>query len=686
MMNPIPMLKSLLQSTLQVPGKVQNFVNEHPLLKKTLLLPVKLILAALWILSLGAIKMPKGDQSKGAVSQVWRLFYPFLISREPWEIKMPAALKLPWLERKGFSFKRSHIDVSLPYGGKLLLTLPELVKAWGLIALSGLGIYLVNYYAVQMNELNGAFMNSITDKNAAKFTEVLWACAQVYAIYTLLGPLYAYVKELIILEWTKSSTRSMLRLYMQDRNYYPVSLLRLPDNPNERIQQDVPAMCRAAMSFAFIIVDSLVTFVLFGSILWNAEKGLSYDIPFHGQHFVVEHLLLWILLGYVLFGTNGVIRVGKRLIGLQAEQKRLGADFRVGMVLFEKYAEPIAAYHGEEAEYKHLWASFMLALQNNYAIIRWQRNLGFFTSGYSRVAGLLPYGVLAPFYFAGKIAFGTISQAVGAFGEILSSASVFISQFDQLTGLLASINRVGELRSTLEDLSREQHDGKPRVKHTEGKLLEISGLTLYTPDRAKIIVRDFNLVMEPGRSVLIKGPSGSGKTSILRAVVGLPYWDRGEGTIAMPSKIGATLMLSQLAYVLNKASLREQLLYPAAGNLSDAELLDALEKVNLGDLAARIGGLDARPNWDSLSGGERQRLVIARALVNRVRLVIADEATSGLDIANEERMYEQMRDAKITTLSVGHRPSLVKFHTDVVELAGDGKGGWRIMPASESKW
>jgi putative ATP-binding cassette transporter len=192
--------------------------------------------------------------------------------------------------------------------------------------------------------------------------------------------------------------------------------------------------------------------------------------------------------------------------------------------------------------------------------------------------------------------------------------------------------------------------------------------------------------MEPGRSVLIKGPSGSGKTSILRAVVGLPYWDRGEGTIAMPSKIGATLMLSQLAYVLNKASLREQLLYPAAGNLSDAELLDALEKVNLGDLAARIGGLDARPNWDSLSGGERQRLVVARALVNRVRLVIADEATSGLDIANEERMYEQMRDAKITTLSVGHRPSLVKFHTDVVELAGDGKGGWRIMPASESKW
>lgn len=657
------------------------------LLKPAFNLLFKVLAVAVWILTFGAVKLNRNENGgKGAVAQVWGLFYPFLTSREPWEIGLPATIKLPCLRLEGWRLRKSSFDAKVPFGGRTLFTLPELMKAWSLLALSFGGIFLVNYFAVQVNALNGAFMNSITSKDAAAFATVLSSFATVLAIFVVLGPVYSYVKELFILEWTKFTTRFMLRLYKQDRNYYPVSLLRKPDNPNERIQVDVPAMCRAAMGFAFIVIDSLVTFYAFGGILWEAEKGLVYEIPVFGHTFMVEHLLLWILIGYAFLGSNGVIRVGKRLIGLQAQQKQLSADFRVGMVLFEKYAEPIAAYRGEEHEYNHLWKRFMMAMKNNYAIVRWQRNLGFFTAGYSRISSLLPYAVLAPFYFGGKILFGTISQAVGAFGEILSSASIFVSEFDRLSALLASINRVGELRDTLEAYSAGEHDGSTKVKRVDGELLKITGMTLFTPDRSKVLVQNLNLEMVAGRSVLIKGPSGSGKTSILRAVVGLPLWDRGEGTIAVPLQVGQTLMLTQLAYLPSDATLREQVQYPSAVNVSDEELLDALKRVNLGDLAERLGGLDAAPNWDSLSGGERQRLVIARALVNKVRLVIADEATSGLDISNEEQMYRAMKAAGVTMLSVGHRPSLVQFHDEVVELLNDGKGGWKAMKASDSTW
>ena len=714
-------------------------------------LPWQALVFAAWLVSFGALDLgAKSRGSKGAVGRVWRLFYPFLLSREPWPITVPSHLCLPWWNFDGWrgpapskwrarvfalsvaavfaasymlpvvsvylhnlcgqwffavegltlvalavslykSVPLPHLRpnpklVPLPFAGRRLFTLPELTKAWSLMALAGLGIYLVNYYAVQMNELRGAFMNSITERDQPVFYAVLGEFAVVIAIYSVLGPVYNFVKELIVLEWTKFTTRFMLNLYTKDRNYYPVSLLRKPDNPNERIQQDVPAMCRAALMFAFIVVDSIITFILFGNILYQSEKGLTYDISLFDHPLVVTHLLLWILVGYAIFGSNGVMRVGKRLIKLQADQKRLGADFRVGMVLFEKYAEPIAAYHGEEREYNHLWRRFMLALKNNYSIIGWQRNLGFFTGGYSNISGLLPYAALAPFYFAKKVAWGTISQAAGAFGEILASASIFVSEFDRLSALLASVDRVGELRDTLEALAKVEDDGQPRIKRKEGDLLTIEKMTLFTPDRSKLLVRNFDLCMQPGRGVLIKGPSGSGKTSILRAIVGLPLWDRGDGVIAMPSSPGRTLMLSQLAYLPSEVSLREQMLYPTATNVSDAELLAVLGEVNLGHLPAQLGGLDATPNWDQLSGGERQRLVVARALVNKVRLVIADEATSGLDIANEELLYGRMKSAGMTMLSVGHRPSLVQFHDDVVELAGDGTGGWKIIPASQSQW
>lgn len=736
-------------------------------LRSVLWLPWAAVALIVYVASFGAIKLLQKKTDKGVLRRVWSLFLPFLVSTEPSPVSVPNTVPLPYPAFAGWRspriaalalfavlalvaalcwrmmdappvadfetwrmafvaaaalsaiafingiplprFQKAALALRLPLGGRTLFALPEFVRGWFFMGLVGLGIYLVNHYAVQANILNGAFMNAITEKNSAEFTRVLKDFAVLLAIFTLLGPSYSYVKELLILEWTRFTTRFMLRLYTRNRNYYPVSLLRTPDNPNERIETDVAALCRASLSFAFIVVDSLVTFYLFGHILWDVEKGLVYDIPLGGYHLVVSHLLLIILIGYAIFGSNGVVRVGRRLIALQAKQKRLSADFRVGLVLFDKYAEPIAAYRGEEREYNHLWGRFILALKNNYCIVRWQRNLGFFTAGYSRIAALLPYAGLAPFYFAGQIPFGAISQASGAFSDILSSASIFVSEFDRITGLLASLDRVSELKEALESYERDEQDGKPRIRHEEGDMLTVEHMTLYAPDRSKVLVRDFNLDVKPGSSYLIKGPSGSGKTSILRAIKGLPMWDRGDGLIRASSKPGHSLMLTQLAYLMSDATLREQMTYPQATSATDVTLAAVLKDVNLLSLVADLGGsqtgqeyeglsetakfdlqmrkaLDARPNWDRLSGGERQRLVVARALVNKVKLVLADEATSGLDIANEELVYEQLDRAGIARVSVGHRPSLTKFHDFVIELLGDGNGGWRILPASQATW
>jgi ABC-type uncharacterized transport system fused permease/ATPase subunit len=81
--------------------------------------------------------------------------------------------------------------------------------------------------------------------------------------------------------------------------------------------------------------------------------------------------------------------------------------------------------------------------------------------------------------------------------------------------------------------------------------------------------------------------------------------------------------------------------------------------------------LQVRDWGDELSLGEQQRLAFARVLVNKPRLVILDEATSALDFKNEAAMYRAIGAVPgITYLSVGHRPSLLHFHSSRLELFG----------------
>ena len=181
---------------------------------------------------------------------------------------------------------------------------------------------------------------------------------------------------------------------------------------------------------------------------------------------------------------------------------------------------------------------------------------------------------------------------------------------------------------------------------------------------------------------MIVGASGCGKSSLLRAIAGL--WRSGRGRVIRPDA-RQMLFLPQRPYML-LGSLRSQLLYPQQDmEIGDEKLQCLLEQVNLPDLIRRSGGLDAELDWAKvLSVGEQQRVAFARVLLIAPRYAILDEATSALDIANEERLYEQLAGNGTTLISVGHRPSIAKYHPQVLELKGDG--GWQLYQTGDYRF
>jgi ABC-type lipoprotein export system ATPase subunit len=156
-----------------------------------------------------------------------------------------------------------------------------------------------------------------------------------------------------------------------------------------------------------------------------------------------------------------------------------------------------------------------------------------------------------------------------------------------------------------------------------------------------IALRPVDLELHPGRLHAITGPSGSGKTTLLHLLAGLELPDAGTVTVggvelsALDRAGRSALRREQIAYVGQQAGL-----VPHLSALENVELVLALRGLDGGRLAAlaaleSVGlGERATQRVARLSQGERARVAIARAVVSKPKLLLADEPTSRLDGAN----------------------------------------------------
>jgi len=531
-------------------------------------------------------------------------------------------------------------------------------RAWTLLAVVLLLSLSVTGINVAFSYIGNYFTNALVKKNQ----NLAYLFVSVYFCGFLTGipivAMYSYVRDYLGMRWREWMTDEFLGNYFQNRHYYEIEAQDQIDNPDQRIMEDIRTFTRTSLLFLLIMLGSLMDLISFSGILWSKSA-----------------LLVFVVVGYSILGTGLTALIGRRLVRLNFNQLRYEADFRYSLVHVRDNTESIAFYQGEKPEIEQISSRFRNVLKNFSLLIGWQRNLSFFTTAYSYLPVVLPFLVLFPQYFSGKIEYGDMVQANFAFTQVYAALSLIVSQIDSITNFAAGVRRLAAFDYVIAP------ERKPEVGITseEANGFGLSRVTLMTPNRKRTLIRDLTVNLESQSNLLVVGQSGVGKSSLLRAVAGL--WTQGQGVVKRPP-LAEIFFLPQRPYML-LGSLRDQMIYPRLEiDISEEDLRQILETVRLKDLPERVGGFDVVLDWaDVLSLGEQQRLAFARLLVNRPGYAVLDEATSALDVGNEANLYSRLQQLEINYISVGHRPSIIVFHDRVLELMEQNR--WRLLTAKE---
>ncbi len=530
-------------------------------------------------------------------------------------------------------------------------------------------ILLVAYsqLSVVLSQQQGEIISSLSKKDTARFWRTIQIFLGVLVVYVPLFAGFSYVQSKLGIYWRRWLTQNFLGKYFQNRGFYELGNFNTEiDNPDQRIAEDIKGFTQDSLLFLLVLVNSFLQVIFFSAALWQISQNLVF-----------------LLLAYAILGTLIAIGFfGKKLVGIRFDQLKKEADFRFGLVRVRENSESIAFYQGEERESNKLKQLFDGVFRNFNLLILWQElYLGTFSNAYQFLPDIIPVLAVAPSVLSGDFEVGKVREAEIAFGRVFFSLNLIISRFDSLTAFVAGIDRLDSFAEYLNSKNTVSANGdldKPTIDTIQSDRLSLKHLTLQTPNYQQTLIKDLSVDIPADSGLLIMGPSGCGKSSLLRAIAGL--WNSGTGSINRP-ELDEILFLPQKPYMI-LGTLRDQLTYPhAEQDIKDSELEHSLRKVNLADLAERFGGLDAEQDWgDVLSLGEQQRLAFARILINKPQYVILDEATSALDIVNEAELYRYLNQGTTTFISVGHRPTLTKYHQQILNLVD--KDTWTLKEAN----
>lgn len=273
----------------------------------------------------------------------------------------------------------------------------------------------------------------------------------------------------------------------------------------------------------------------------------------------------------------------------------------------------------------------------------------------------------------------TIGEAISFYSLSSTFFSIGISIFQTYYSFILSSDYLERVRD-ITDTEVEEINEKAEDIKIEGDIVLDNISFSYTTHSEKVI-KNLTMKIPKGKKVAIVGKSGSGKSTISKIILGLYKPNEGQVIIDKHNieKLNKQKVRKQIGIVPQDVKLFNKSIYEnIRGNnekITIEDVKNVAEIVNLReDIESMPMGYQTLVSemGMNLSGGQRQRISIAKALVNKPKVLILDEATSSLDAINESKVSNYFKSMGCTQIVIAHRLSTI-INSDIIYVMSNGE-------------
>lgn len=428
--------------------------------------------------------------------------------------------------------------------------------------------------------------------------------------------------------------------------------------------------CRILYQLPFDVINKQFSEAEIQNRIDTATTNIALVIIILGQ-VISNTAAICILLG--MFGVYSAILVGIVFLATlwavissnyevikrkKLELERQRQEDKMGQSLYESVhkIDFLSIYNGVDHVYQEYQRNRTEAWN-----IKWKQErlsitisalTGFIFSGFRGILSLS----LFPLYSMGKLHTDRIASSFSVYDQLSAVISGYTKPFVDINTNMVAVGRLEEVFSTSSpNKINVQHNSTEPLLKAENISYSVQGRNLFT---------HINLTIRKGDKIALIGKNGCGKSTLLRILIGIYHSETGIITMNIESDCPKRYVsyISSNSYLYSE-NVKKNILMNGDGDLQQAVKTACLE-----DLGKDF--LDKKAT--ELSGGQAQRVNIARGLIHNPLLLVADEPTSGLSIAQGEEVIQEMLSQSNTAVMVTHHPAQLQYFNRII-LLEDGK-------------